>query len=385
MIFHLCIEQAIPESPAVDPWIGITCFLTVTGILGGLASGLVQKRYGTIPGSGKLGDLAIDAFVGLVAANSIHLAFAGVLNYSTPKDTKLVVSLISIGLVAGFSGPKVLQALARRLENTFLKDRIEKAEKRVASVEKDARGARDVAFKMVEGMMVNPLAPDRKTEPWVKDVIDVAAKAVLEEKEDRRSAGDWLMTAFKALQDGDYAEAVARSEQALRASPGPELTWKIYNILGLSHHFRQPEGWKKGDDLDWFSKARDNYDLALRHARTPDEKQLVKANQAFVYYDAEEYGKAAVLAQEIVQQPAGKPRRMVNQPVLDLARIVGAASLIESGDEPEAVKMLNQVRSLDDFDYLFKEKDIQPRTIAKLNEARGLEDRHAITIQRLYS
>ncbi|MFL6544306.1 MAG: hypothetical protein ACJ8LM_03890 [Candidatus Udaeobacter sp.] len=138
---------ALPFAWVCPYWLFVTFFLSASGAIGGLAWHLVnndgyvifptvrevpeaEKVAGTKDRGWKMGVWS-DVLIGLIAANSIHLAIAGMVDYQgavtdPQKQARINFSLIALGILSGFAGATLLESLSKQLKKALLTPEQEK-------------------------------------------------------------------------------------------------------------------------------------------------------------------------------------------------------------------------------------------------------------------
>ncbi len=390
----------------------VLILLTLTGAFGGLAASLVRNEGRllwpqftkeergaadanaggtTAPGTSTnlnayhLGFIS-DVMVGVVASNSIQLALAAVLDYKTTDDNLVqkVMSLVALGLVAGFSGPKILAGLAKKLEGEVERNLRETDARQQKELEKQQvdlnKQQRDISVaitsvkEMAQANVYKAMSDAVRSDvppPPERAQVEIAAKLVEREPEAKWGHDELMILAYKALQEEDYTLARANAEKALAASPPRELLWRIHNLLGYCYHWSQPKAWTPGGPMDWYEKAKEHYLAAVASRNNPSEELLAKANLCFVYLDAEKYPDCVALADGALSQGLNGGDKLSQ--VCDLLRIALAAAKVSLGDEPGAAKALNETKDLAAFGYLFNTEDLKARVLTAFARLPGLK------------
>lgn len=357
----------------------VVAVLSLTGGLGGLAASLVKNERLLImpkektdkPGDIDTGFLA-DVFVGFVAANSVQLALAAFLDYKANQDNfvQKIVSLVALGFVAGFSGPKIMAGLAKKLESQVEKELRAADEKQQKQIDKSQELVKKIAQSGAERAMADPLLSEMRQLKSEQGQIEVAADLVRSEPESHRTASDWMILAYDDFHRGEYALAAAKAENALKAKPTKEMLWQIHNLLGLCYHWQQPENWKLGDNSDWFKKACASYQAAISHRLTLAEELLSKVNLAFVYLDAEDYKGCERVADEVIARESAGGLQAVS--ICDLARIVKSVAQVIQGSPTDAKETLEKAKDIEELEYIFNSDDLPADAIRSLAATPGL-------------
>ncbi len=239
--------------------------------------------------------------VGAVAANVLHFPLASVFDYrdllptnqntsataanapatgdsSRIGDTgRAVLSILALSLLAGYTGPVLLEALARRFQDTV-----------AIKMEEKLKGKEDilnrVLFRLLEEIVEQRIIPNATDLELLRatyeDVLD------LERQEDDLrgvSAFNALVAGYYSLEKDRFKRAIkylvyADGKRADLKSDGQK--WATKNLLALAYHYDFSQS-------DWFDKTIKIHNEALQLDPKPNRIQTVitNANLGFAYKD----------------------------------------------------------------------------------------------------
>ena len=236
--------------------------------------------------------------------------------------------------------------------------------------QKDIEDVKNLALAPALEAMEDVFGPDQTRSKTQKAQIAIAADIVNRQDPSVFVARDWMILAYKYFQERDYKSATEKAEAALKANPPQEMLWQIYNSLGLCYHWQQPPDWKPGGDNDWFDNATKNYELAIKATNSPNQALLSKANECFVYLDAQRYADCERISAEVISREADGGQQISE--ICDLARIAAAAAKVMQGDSAGAEKCLNDTKAITSLEYLFNTDDLPADAIKRFAGLAGL-------------
>jgi len=341
-------------------WQQIVITLTVSGAVGGFGYHLVlhkgaldlPQRTTDTPRKMLCGFLS-DVFIGIIAANSINIALSGIIDYSKGSwhDAKLTTTLISLGILAGFSGGPVLQALSKKVLDT-LGAKVDELSKDQAELGKGQRVLEQktdtLLSRATEHIVNDTLQYRRDPSPVDKKLIEVQSADLGAKPEGERKAHDWLVLAYHASEQDRYSDAVSYLLKAIRLGLSREWLWTAYNLLGICYHYEGATGWQ--------ANSENAYKSALEYSIFQEQKAVSTVNLGYVYLDTQNYPQAYDTASQALVIPLVEEGRFVQ--IKYVALLLRAAAAIKLQKYDEASASLKNITSPTTVEYLFRDKSI---------------------------
>ena len=106
-----------------------------------------------------------DVLIGIITANSLHLAIAGIVDYQSAigdaaKQNRIYFSLIALGILAGFGGAPLLKSLSKRLRDTLTPEEKEEVQEVAKSAAKDTAKGAETTAEFLASVNTALLAPE---------------------------------------------------------------------------------------------------------------------------------------------------------------------------------------------------------------------------------
>ena len=282
----------------------------------------------------------------------------------------LVISFSAGGLLFGYLYTRLYLSLlfAKADRETF-----DSVREQIKVEVQKATNATDRKLEAVTGIMIDKVVssaqvPDIQRDPETLELLKAATETT--SKSESPTGLNQYLRAFNAFSNQHFEEAIKHAECALSIGLPPKRQWSLLNLLGLAHHYRQPQQWKPGDPDEWFTRSKESYERALSLSPSESEALLTKANMTFLYLDRQDYAAVNALAREILKHKADS--QLADLKVFDLTRVAFASALVMQGSAPEATAVLNAIEHINEWEYLFERKDVPHETLTRLAQLPGL-------------
>ena len=223
-IVGVTTQPAIPAA-----WVWISWCLSITGMAGGLAYHLLENggelrlpsfSFKTWPVV-NLGFIA-ELIIGAVAANSIHLAVSGIASYddTVVNQPKFILTMISLGVLAGFGGATILRSLSEKLQRSLI-------DRQLKALTGDVRETQDMTRQLANAHVTKTILAvlefSREATAADNNIIEMRAKEIDTGPAAGRSAEDWLLHGYWLFTHGKYTKAINSLKRQSKSSSIPNF------------------------------------------------------------------------------------------------------------------------------------------------------------------
>lgn len=367
-VFYAVVEQYLRVEPLIGQlWVQVTCLLTLFGAIGGFAFHLVKNEGKAIfPGwqdsmTFRLGLLA-DVFVGVAAANAIHIAISGVVTYNnTAKDDpRFYLNFVALGILCGFAGATLLQALSKKLQESL-------AEK-VGNIEKNLNATSDKTDLLFESralrMLEDALLFRRASTKNDEEILQQSATDLQRKAESERTPKDWLVLAYYYSERNEVVRTLAALDRIAPDALPSDWEWILLNLKGLTIQCQQKDG--------WFAQAEVLYCEAIQRAEKSSpsdvkgtQRLVTTINRAYARKESKQWKAAIEFFDNALKDSAMASSPLVLRHVAHLGKAMSLArQALEAGDIETARTDVRQILAngntdLDLTAYLFEDGTVE--------------------------
>ena len=371
----------------------VTLVLTLAGAMGGLAYHVARIGFQwpqiVIDKDSRRPRLDLgfvgDAFLGVVAANALHVPLAALVPYETLNgqgtDAKSWLTLVAFGILGGYAGGVLLKRLSDSLLITLAKE-VKENKKLVREALDESESLREqkreeedeLLFRAVDEAATTQRELDLTTAYLLDRRVKEISKIRAQEGLDKLSAVDALFAAYAAYREHDLQDSVLLLEHSLKKDPSESYAWAVANLLGLSYHYQMDTS----ADAVWFTKAKLVYEKALEKRPGTIQSAILTINLGYLLLDHEDFDEALQKFDAARQESTYLKNK--DSMVLDVAllgisiaytlkyakgKAASAPSVKEKEYRDQAVNALKEIERPDRLGYLIRDKSVPPGAISE--------------------
>ncbi len=304
--------------------------------------------------------------VGAVASNVLHFPLAAVFNYDQllargPQNDKPFLSIISLSLLAGYAGPILLDALAKKFQDSV-----------AAKLEERLKSKQDILDRtlrfLLQDILTRRITPNGTDCELLRAKYEEVQRIEAENGMEGLTALDAVVAGYYSLEQERYRDAVRYLENA--DGKASELKsdgqkWAAKNLLALSYHYDYIH------QHDWFKKTVDRHQEALKTNPTPIQEAITLVNLAYAMKDNDDFAGAKAKVEEALKTARKFPEKysavrdvahLCSATVLTLEAIAAAKDSQPPALSP-AIAELGKIENPNGIDYLLEDGSIEDSVV----------------------